>query len=130
MTKADRNPTSIQFFTLLTSLLTMVISGLNGYFKTGKAKSQMEAKSNDGLDKLLHKASHLPLFLSGYLFYLGSLVMISTLFPLYTLILISLIALACTIYAILRSIYDKLGKERKGRKLSVSLLKGKRLKQD
>ena len=46
----------------------------------------------------------------------------------YTLVLISLIALACTNYAILRSIYDTLGKERKGRKLSVVSFKGKKTK--
>ena len=93
--------------------------------KLGRQNLKWKQKSDDGLDKLLHKASHLPLFLSGYLFYLGSLVMISTLFPLYTLILISLIALACTIYAILRSIYDKLRKDGMGRKLSVVFFKGK-----
>ena len=43
LTKADRNPTNLQLITLFTSLLTMVISGLNGYFKTDKAKYQMEA---------------------------------------------------------------------------------------
>ena len=121
MTNADRDPTVIQLVTLFTSLLTLVISGLNGYFKTEKGNEQMEAISNDGLDKLIHRVYHFPLFLSAYLFYLGSSVLISTIYPLYALVLIGFIAIACTIFAIMKGINDKLD----GSKLSAVFLIGK-----
>ena len=133
-TKADRNPSTIQLVSLFTSLLTMVISGERGYFSTEDANKRLEAKCNKNLDqlrtpqemsldKLKYRIYHFPLFLSGYLFYLGSLVMISIIFPLYTMIGTCLLALACFVYAIIKSVINEM--KITGTQLTYIFFKGK-----
>merc|ERR1711935_907608 len=74
------------------------------------------------MEKLMYRIYHFPLFLSGYLFYLGSLVMITIICPLYPLILICLLALACPIYFIMKSVNPKLNGS--GTKLTYTFFKG------
>ena len=131
LTKADRNPSTIQLVSLFTSLMTMVISSERGYFSTKEANKRLEAKCNKNLDqpremsldKLKYRLYHFPLFLSGYLFYLGSLVMISTILPLYTMIGTCLLALTCFVYAIIKSVINKM--KITGRQLTYIFFKGK-----
>ena len=68
------------------------MSGLNGYFSTKEEELD--------LDKLVDRITFIPLFLTGYIFYLGSIVLISIIFPLYPAIILALIAILSTFYAI------------------------------
>ena len=67
------------------------MSGLNGYFSTKEEELD--------LDKLVDRITFIPLFLTGYIFYLGSIVLISIIFPLYPAIVLLFVALLSTFYA-------------------------------
>ena len=76
------------------------MSGLNGYFSTKEEELD--------LDKLVDRITFIPLFLTGYIFYLGSIVLISIIFPLYPASALPLVALMSTIYAITLRLLKKL----------------------
>ena len=76
------------------------MSGLNGYFSTKEEELD--------LHKLVDRITFIPLFLTGYIFYLGSIVLISIIFPLYPAVALPLVALLSTFYAITLRLLKKL----------------------
>ena len=95
--RADRQPSMIQKVSIIASLLMMVVSEQNVHFsKTNSVPLQ---------DDIKRRVKVLPLFLTGFIFVLGSAAVIATTDPFYLLyFIIAIIGILCCLYLCLTSL--------------------------
>ena len=95
--RADRQPSMIQKVSIIASLLMMVVSEQNVHF------SKMDSVPLQ--DDIKRRVKVLPLFLTGFIFVLGSAAVIATTDPFYLLyFIIAIIGILCCLYLCLTSL--------------------------
>ena len=79
---------------------------MNWSFSTEEETDWKESDNDDDIDEVVHQISYFPLFFTAYIFYLGSAVQISALYPFYPIFGVFFTIVICSLYGLLRSLHD------------------------